>query len=306
MHQLNLLNYNTASAPVDLFNKIPVEPITVAYKGLDQLKLGGGHLQGIQLYTYEGQNYAFLTGSTHHFAYLQIIAFSEKENKVIALHRLSEGDLRHAGGFQIYNNFLAVGLEDNFRKNYSLVNIYEIGDPKNFRPTPLASIERKGKRRRSTAGCVGITKHENSLLLVVGDWNTRHLDFYQSPFPKGTAALSFELIHSLEPKASDRSQWLDKKWRTYQNINLLRDATSGNLLLVGFNSWWLRQDIVDLFSLDVNDEIELVKIASKKIRRRKGTSFIWGGGAFVYDETKLGFVACGYRNFKKGHLNIYR
>ncbi len=306
MHQLNLINYNTSSDPIDLFNKISVEPETIIYKGLDQLKLGGGHLQGIQLYTYQGQNYAFVTGSTHHFAYLQIIEFSEKENKVIALHQLSEGDLRHAGGFQIYNNFLAVGLEDNFRKNYSVVKLYNIGNPKHFTPTPIASIERKGKRRRNTAGCVGITKHKNDLLVVVGDWNTRHLDFYKCPFPKGKEQLSFELTTSLEPKASDRSQWLDKKWRSYQNINLLTDASTGNLFLIGFNSWWMRQDIVDLFSLNFSNEAKLVKVTSKKIRKRKGPSFLWGGGAFFHDDNKLGFIACGFRNFKKGNLSVYR
>lgn len=306
MHQLNLINYNSTAQPIDWINKITVEPTTLSYKGNNQLRLGGGHLQGIQLYTYEGRNYAFVTGSTHHFAYLQIIEFSEKENKVIAMHQLSEGDLRHAGGFQIYNDFLAVGLEDNFRKNYSLVNIYKIGDPKTFTPTPLASIERKGKRRRSTAGCVGITKYKDELLLVVGDWNTRHLDFYKSPFPIEENQISFDLSHSIHPKSTDRSQWLDKNWRTYQNINLLTDVTTGNLFMVGFNSWWLKRDIIDLFELSFKDEVKLVKVATRKIKKRKDASFLWGGGIFLYDSTKLGFVSCGFRNFKKGNLSIYR
>lgn len=70
---------------------------------------------------------------------------------------------------------MAIEIEDNHLKDKSKMHIYEINNPHS---EPLQIIQRTGKAKRVTAGCVGIIEIENHILVVVGNWDTKHLDFY--------------------------------------------------------------------------------------------------------------------------------
>jgi len=149
-------------------------PLEISYSNNKEVNNRGGHLQGIQLISGPSSDYAILSGSSDSYAYYMVVKLGE-ENQVISVNRLMDKPFKHAGGIQIFENYLAVGIEDNDKKNRSKVCIYDISDPESSSAKPIATIEREGMPRRSTAGCVGITSYKNKILIAVGDWDTKNM-----------------------------------------------------------------------------------------------------------------------------------
>ena len=168
---------------VSKFNRIEENPSVISFKNNKKINNRGGHLQGIQFIQNNTNKYALLSGSSDSYSYYSVIKLGT-ESEVISVNKLMGKPFKHAGGFQIFQNYLAVGIEDNSKKDKSKVCIYDISDPENPSTKPLAIIEREGKPLRSTAGCVGITKYKNNALLAVGDWDTKHIDFYSCKIDK--------------------------------------------------------------------------------------------------------------------------
>jgi hypothetical protein len=124
--------------------------------------------------------------------------------------------------------------------------------PKNQQNKPVAVIERAGEPKRSTAGCVGITKHKDQILLAVGDWDTKNIDFYScksGEFPKG----HFELFHSINNESISKKNWIDENWLSYQNINLI-STVENELYLIGLGQNNKNENVADLYQLKDDDD----------------------------------------------------
>jgi hypothetical protein len=190
----------------------------------------GGHLQGIQRI---GASGIYLSGSTETHSYM---ALGDTERKgILAVDSLMPAPYRHAGGFQIYRHYLAVGIEDNQKRTSSQVQIYDLHAAHPW-AEPRYSLSREGAYERVTAGAVGLTAYQQKIWLLVANWDSRNLDIYTCPeaeFEQGTG--SFDLVISLDTSRLPRSDWSDPDWNSYQNINLFTDQQE-RLYLVGTGS----------------------------------------------------------------------
>ncbi len=212
---------------------------------------------------------------------------------------------KHAGGCQIFQNYLAVGIEDNDAKNKSKVCIFEILNPENPPVKPVAIIERRGEAYRSTAGCVGITKYKNDLLLAVGDWDTKHIDFYSCKFTRMEND-EFKLISTVELAGISRKDWIDDSWSAYQNINLFA-FNNNELYLVGLGQNSANENVADLFRLTETEpgKFNFKKIATKKFDCENEVSFKAAAGMVVTNNNEFSIISCGYHIEDKTFLNCF-
>jgi hypothetical protein len=141
----------------------------------------GGHFQGIQLAAIQGVPHAILSGSSDEESYLMLVRLDDKRRAVSATRKtLLPKPYKHAGGIQIAGRFLAVGIEDNEKKDTSIVWILDIDQLKEETIKPFIEIKREGPVKRSTAGAVGLAKMGEKHLLAVGSWDSATIDFYES------------------------------------------------------------------------------------------------------------------------------
>jgi hypothetical protein len=266
----------------------------------------GGHLQGVQLLVKNEAEYVVLSGSSDTYAYYSVIK-KENGNEVQSVNLLMHKPFKHAGGIQVFENLMVVGIEDNDAKDKSKVCIYTIGNPEQPSSEPLAMIERSGAPYRSTAGCSGITKIGERYLVVVGDWNTEHLDFYISndQWPKQKLG-AFDKVSTIDTEKIDKSDWHDMEWHAYQNINLLRDA-GGKLYLFGFGRNDRNENIADLFLVENKDfkEFRLQKINSRTFYCKEGADFRAGAGIFIHSSGKLKIISCSSHINDSLVLNVF-
>lgn len=258
--------------------KFTPSPREWSFSNLLEVDTTGGHLQGIQKYSQGKKDYYFLSGSSANSSYLGLIAREEKE--VLRIKKLFDAPLRHAGGFQICQNYLAIGVEDNVERNRSKVCIYDISGVPDFSTIPVYTIERSGTFERATAGCVALTRLNSNWLLVVGDWNTRHLDFYISEDLE--IANGFTLEKTIVVNDIDRKDWSDGEWLPYQNINLFISDSSLFLCGLGISQGKNTMDIFKLGSRYENN-FHLRKLARYQMENTGG-SFSWAAGVAI-DET---------------------
>ncbi len=154
---------------------------------------------------------------------------------------------------------------------------------------PLATIERIGTYKRATAGCVGITTINGKVLVVVGDWDAENLDFYvidREKLDKSGATL--ELEYSIKAKNTDRTDWINPRWESYQNINFVQEA--GGLYLVGLAGNGQEENVLDLFEVRSTNltSFQLQKIWSKNYPKPMKTKFRWGAGIDVrHDQIRI-------------------
>jgi len=292
---------------VDLFNQLPTDPLVVPLQTDIPFDEEGGHVQGIQLFREKGGFTAYLAGSSNDAAYLAQ-ARLEKEAQVQTIDTLMLSPYRHAGGFQIYGQFLAVGIEDNNLRTTSQVLIYDAGNDKNWKK-PIYTLERNGPHERSTAGAVGITRYKDEIIVVVADWNARNLDFYRcSAYSFERKEGHFSQIGSLEIASLQKKPWSDSLWHSYQNINLIADESG--LYAMAFGRDVHENHVADLFTITMDTsaenhfispvvtnslnisgfkaaihqffphKISLKKISSRLFNCRKGADFRAGAGIY--------------------------
>ena len=288
---------------ISKFTCIGEIPGVIAYTNNNKVNNNGGHLQGVQLFHKNKSKYAILSGSSDSYAYLSVIKLDDK-NEVISVNRLMDKPFKHAGGIQIYENYLAVGIEDNDRKDKSKVCIYDISDPENLSTKPIAIVERKGKPGRSTAGCTGIIKYKNQALLAVGDWDTKNIDFYTCPFNE-IQNNAFKKLQSINIEKSSKENWIDSNWYSYQNINLF--TFNKDLYLIGLGQNEKNEDIADLYRLNEQstNNFSLIKLAAKTFKCMNESSFKAGAG-MVFNETgEMQIISCGYNIENKSYLNFF-
>jgi hypothetical protein len=289
-----LLAYSQKGSLPEIFMEIDTEPQIILCQNKLEVNNQGGHLQGVQLLVKNELEYAIISGSSDTYAYYSV-AKLDNYNEVLSVNILMHKPFKHAGGIQIYQDLMVVGIEDNDAKDKSKVCIYEIENPDKPPVKPLAMIERIGDPFRSSAGCTGITRIGNRYLIVVGDWDTKHLDFYlgdQQKLEQGTN--TFEKVYTIDTEKFDRSGWPDKAWHAYQNINLLKD-TDGKLYLFGFGRNDQNENIADLFLVEHKDlrEFSLRRLVSKTFICKQGADFRSGAGIFLQPDGKLKVISCG-------------
>ena len=178
-------------------------------------------------------------------------------------------------------------------RDKSKIFVYEIDNPEMTLNQPFAIIERNGDEKRTTAGCVAITEIDKSVLVIVGDWDTEHLDFYRMNKDSIYSTNSeFELIYSITIEDINKSNWIDKIWLAYQNINFIKDYDD-NLYLVGMALNENKQNTLDLFKIETDDynSFGLKKIKSKVFNKKSNCNLNWGAGIY-YSNNEIMVLSC--------------
>lgn len=188
------------------FEKISSSPELILLQNNLSVPLEGGHLQGIQsLSTVQGDK-LIISGSSAHESYL--LQADLKSLKTERYTALMTDPFRHAGGFQISEQYLIVGIEDNVIKEDSKVCIYATESL--AEAIPLHIIERKGAAETQTAGATGMISLYSGHLVLVANWDSRNWDFYHVDLENQTER------HLLRWDAPP-------EWPGYQTINFVED-----------------------------------------------------------------------------------
>ncbi len=301
----SLTNFNnpdkSEAEVISAFNQIKSNPEIVKLTNNIEVNNKGGHIQGIQCYETNNAAYIFMTGSSDTYSYLSI-ARNNENPQVISVNQLMDKPFKHAGGFQIYKNFLAVGIEDNSAKDKSKVCIYDITDPENPELKPIHIIERNGKPMRSTAGCIAIAEYKNKTILAVGDWDTKHIDFYTGNLNENSN--DFQLTGIIDTENQPKSGWSDDSWLAYQNINLFN--IDGNLYLIGLGQNQKEENIADLFRLEekTNGEFSLIKLSTRTFNCNHECTFKAAAGV-EFNDGIFRILASEYNILDTTYLNLF-
>lgn len=190
------------------FEKLSSKPTTISLDNGVEVPAANGHFQGVQVIEKNGAEKLLISGSSRNTAYiLQADLTTQKAEKLISL---SEEPFRHAGGIQASVPYLVVGIEDNVIKTASKVGLYDYVGGKLLRAEPNMVVDRQGEVERYTAGATGLLAMKEGYLLVVGNWDSRHWDFYHVDPETGKQ----NNIASFTAPAA---------WAGYQSINLIGD-----------------------------------------------------------------------------------
>ena len=253
------------------FIALRTEPQVMVIENDIEVPTEGGHLQGVQAIAKDGKQMLLITGSSQNQAYLlQVNLSTRKADKMITL---MQEPYRHAGGLQVSQDYLAVGIEDNHKKTISKVCFYPLQDLLLEKTTASLIIERAGKMERMTAGATGILDTTPGHLAVVGDWNSRNWDFYQCS-PAGGHAMQI------------LSYTVPDDWPAYQAINLIADDKA--IYASGFYAKEA-QGAADLILVSHPGTIEPIMemVASKTFNCKDGVDFATAAGLQVDGEGKL-------------------
>ncbi|EPR66862.1 hypothetical protein [Cyclobacterium qasimii] len=261
----------------------------------------GGHLQGIQLYK---DHTAYLSGSSEDLSYMVKMELGE-QSKVVSIDTLMKAPLRHAGGFQIFDQYLAVGIEDNKKRNLAYLQVYNL-EAENPFDKPIYTIERKGDYERVTAGAVGITAFQGQVLILVANWDSRVLDFYSCPeqdFYAGKGKFTFK--SAIEVKGPSRTKWSDPYWLSYQNLNLFSDQKD-QLYMVGTAKNDEGEQVADLFHLQLaSSSAKITKINSKVFDTNTSVDFKAAAGLNIAVSGSLILAAAPYHLEKNTTINLF-
>lgn len=256
----------------------------------------GGHLQGVQAWrsSADGGWRVALSRSSNTLGQVYIADFGEElagRGRVTRIVDFSsdgrEPPLRHAGGFQVVDEILAVGLEDNQDRLRSEVQFWDLRDPSRPRQLTHLTVRREGDRPGDmTAGAVGLLIRENDALLCVANWDAAALDFYRSNGqPPRDAACRFTHVGRWKESGTDRQAWRpDEIWRSYQSVNLL-SGEPGKPQLLGF-AGEAGNSVLDVFTIELSGGgLNLTKTATSP-HRFAHQSFNWAGGAIVEEDNR--------------------
>ncbi len=201
----------------EAFEALSSEPEIILVKNNIKVPTDGGHLQGVQVIEKKGTEKLLISGSSLTQAYvLQFDLATRKADKLIPLMK---EPYRHAGGIQVSEPYLAVGIEDNFIKTSSKVCLYNYLDTSLYNAQSNVTISRMGEAKLQTAGAIGLLAMDNDYLMVVGNWDSRNWDFYRIDHEKS------------EPKMLE-SIAVPDDWAGYQSINLIKDEKA--IYAIGF------------------------------------------------------------------------
>ena len=186
---------------------------------------------------------------------------------------LMKDPFRHAGGIQVSNGYLAVGIEDNFKKTSAKACLYNYRNGNLYKSIPDVIIDRTGEVKRPTTGATGLLAREEGYLMVVANWDSRIWDFYSVEPENG----NYRLLKSFE--APD-------DWASYQSINLIMDEK--DIYAIGFHQEMKtgRADLIHVSSVD-HFEPQMKKIKTKVFNCTNGVDFSGAAGLEVEHGEKL-------------------
>jgi hypothetical protein len=265
------------------FNSLPAEPATPELYNNLSIPISG-HLQGIQV-TGEGKDKnLIITGSSSKFSYAITGNYNSSKNayKVTRLEKLMDAPLRHAGGCQIADSTIYVGIEDNIHKTSS--RIVALTCSTKWKYTDI--IERQGIYKRSTAGATGATSTKQGILIAVADWDSENIDFYTQNTNgrfDSAATLYFQ----------------DIKGGAYQSINLITD-TSGQVFLIGF----CKQGNTNRADLYLLNNYTPALVSTRYFHCTKRSGFRYGAGVYIANET-LYLLCCPRKLKKHNYINVF-
>jgi hypothetical protein len=282
--------------------RIASTPLLIPCQTGDFTVPAGGHLQGIQQATIAAQPYIILSGSAHE-SYLALIALDDTQARVSRIVPLLPRPFKHAGGFQVCGDYLAIGIEDDNTKMTSRIWILPLAQLLHTAsPTPVVEIKRRGPYKRATAGALALAKVRDRHLLCVGTWDCDTIDIYRSNGkPLADPTCKFAFRETWAAKTADRSTWSDDDFPAYQNLNLVTD-TNDRAYLIAFAHTG-GDDVADVFEIDLSLPLEQrLQKRARFILNPQETSFRHGSGLNVTDPNTLTILSCGYQSFTLEHF----
>jgi hypothetical protein len=263
--------------------------------------LSGGHLQGIQL----NNGTLIVSGSSKEFGYLAFFQLLAGEFKFLGTKKLAQSPFNHAGGFQVTDNWLAVGVEDPQGKRQSIIQIIDISTFENISAPPVYTLQRKGEWKYSTAGSVGLLKRENHFLLAVGSWDSKTIDFYRSNHlnPKSDD-FAFEPWTTWDSREAIRKDWVSKSYGDYQSLQLTEDETG--VYLSGFSRTSNGSNQIDVFLMKPSADpyTMMRKTATYSVQCNNDVTFRNGGGFSDFFDTPS-ILAVGHNLFPGTRVQIF-
>ncbi|MEQ9097925.1 MAG: hypothetical protein RIF36_04520 [Imperialibacter sp.] len=239
------------------FEALRPEPEVIVLTNDIDVPTKSGHLQGVQVMEKDGAEKLLMSGSSLTQAYiLQADLETRKTDKLIPLMK---EPFRHAGGIQLTDTYLGVGIEDNVKKTVSKVHLYDYKDGSLYEDRPTVTIDREGVPELKTAGATGILALENDYLMVVSNWDSRNWDFYRIDPDKPDKSI----IASFAAPAG---------WGSYQSINLIRDEEA--IYAIGFCKT-AHGNYADLILVSKPGTFEPImeKVLTKAFNCQSGVSF---------------------------------
>lgn len=267
----------------------------------------GGHLQGIQCYD---DSEFVITASSGSIAYYLKAVVNKKtlRGTIKSLETIDHAPYRHAGGCQVYDAMLVVGVEDNAAKDKSHIMVIPLKPEKIDSTEPVMIFTRQphinqwgianrsGVYKRSTAGATGFVRTKaGPYLVAVGDWDSRDIDFYQSGFDAHTLFYPLPSFH-----AADSMHMC-----SYQSINLLTD-TNGRIYLIGFGQDGAKNR-ADLYEVIFHPkDVGLKLISTRNFKCKSGASFRYAAGIGAErDGTLRIYTSCRNAGAKTA-INIFK
>ena len=255
----------------EAFEALSSEPEIIFISNEITVPSDGGHFQGVQVIEKNGTEKLLISGSSLTKAYiLQADLATQKTDKLIYLMK---EPYRHAGGIQVSEQYLAVGIEDNFNKTSSKVCLYNYRDANLSMAQPNVTIDRAGEAKRQTAGSTGLLAIDNDYLMVVSNWDSRNWDFY-----------------CIDPENSEQKMLesfaAPDDWASYQSINLIMDEES--IYAIGFHKKELvgYADLILVSKLETFEPI-MEKVLTKTFNCKNEVDFGSAAGLQVDTEGNL-------------------
>lgn len=255
----------------EAFVNLSSEPEIIFLSNEIKVPSDGGHLQGVQVIEENETEKLLISGSSHAQAYvLQVDLATRKTDKLITLMK---DPYRHAGGIQVSEPYIVVGIEDNFTKTSSKVCLYNYRDANLHKAEPNVTIDREGEAKRQTAGSTGLLAIDNDYLMVVSNWDSRNWDFY-----------------CIDPEKSEQKMIASfaapNDWASYQSINLIMDKEA--IYAIGFYKKELvgYADLILVSSLETFEPI-MEKVITKTFNCKNEVDFDAATGLQVDKEGRL-------------------
>lgn len=266
-----------------------------------QNELKGGHLQGVQIYN----GTLIVSGSSNNFGYLAFSQLIGGEFKFLGVKKLAKDPFNHAGGFQIAENWLAVGVEDPMGKRQSIVQLIDISSFENISAPPVYTLKRKGEWKYSTAGAVGLLKRKDHFLMAVGSWDCTTIDFYRSNHlnPK-SEDFQFEKWTTWDSREAIRKNWTNKNYGNYQNLQLSEDESG--VYISGFYKARNGSNKADVFKMTPgSDPYNMIqKVATYSVQCNGDVTFRNGGGFAEFLELPS-VIAVGHNLYPKLRVQVF-
>ncbi len=258
---------------LEAFEALNSEPEIIFVSNEIHVPSEGGHFQGVQVIEKNGTEKLLISGSSLTQAYVLQVDLATRQTDTLIV--LMKDPYRHAGGIQVNEPYLVVGIEDNFTKTASKVCLYNYRNGNLYRAQPNFTMDRKGEAKRQTAGSTGLLAFDDGYLMVVSNWDSRNWEFYR-----------------IDPEKNEQQMLASfaapDDWARYQSINLIRDEKA--IYAIGFYNKERvgHADLILVSSLE-NFEPIMEKVRTKTFNCTNAVDFGAAAGLQVDKEGHLHF-----------------